>query len=111
MRNPVRPSSCVTPAGTSNELDVQNGWEENTHTHTQNYLLLRKLEINRSIRPCPRNSFKQVPSREESMTVVLTKKYLFDEIRHSLVPLQPSSVLRSPLLIAVGVNTLVTLVS
>ena len=24
----------VTPAGTSNELDVQNGWEENTHTHT-----------------------------------------------------------------------------
>ncbi|CAM9200903.1 unnamed protein product, partial [Ascophyllum nodosum] len=25
-------SSCVTPAGTSNELDVQNGWEENTHT-------------------------------------------------------------------------------
>ena len=26
----------MTPAGTSNELDVQNGWEENTHTHTQN---------------------------------------------------------------------------
>ena len=24
----------MTPAGTSNELDVQNGWEENTHTHT-----------------------------------------------------------------------------
>ena len=22
----------VTPAGTSNELDVQNEWEENTHT-------------------------------------------------------------------------------
>ena len=22
----------MTPAGTSNELDVQNGWEENTHT-------------------------------------------------------------------------------
>ena len=32
MRNPVLPSSCVTPAGTSNELDVQNEWEE-THTH------------------------------------------------------------------------------
>ena len=32
MNNPVRPSSCVTPAGTSNELDVQNKWEENTHT-------------------------------------------------------------------------------
>ena len=24
----------MTPAGTSNELDVQNGWEENTHTHS-----------------------------------------------------------------------------
>ena len=35
MRNPVWSSSCVTPAGTSNELDVQNEWEENT-THTHN---------------------------------------------------------------------------
>ena len=32
MKNPA--SSCVTPAGTSNELDVQNEWEENTHTHS-----------------------------------------------------------------------------
>ena len=24
--------SCMTPAGTSNELDVQNEWDENTHT-------------------------------------------------------------------------------
>ena len=31
MRNPVWPSSWVTPAGTSNELDVQNEWEK-THT-------------------------------------------------------------------------------
>ena len=31
MKNPVRPFSCVTPAGTSNELDVQNEWEENTY--------------------------------------------------------------------------------
>ena len=30
MKNPVWPSSCVTPAGMSNELDVQNEWEENT---------------------------------------------------------------------------------
>ena len=30
--------SCVTPAGTSNELDVQHEWEENTHTHTHCYL-------------------------------------------------------------------------
>ena len=33
MRNLVRPSSCVTPAGTSNELVVQNVWEGNIHTH------------------------------------------------------------------------------
>ena len=26
--------SCVTPAGTSDELDVQNEWEESTHTHS-----------------------------------------------------------------------------
>ena len=32
MENPVLPSSCVTPAGTS--IEVQNEWEENTHTHT-----------------------------------------------------------------------------
>ena len=30
----------MTPAGTSNELDVQNGWEENTHTHTRITLLI-----------------------------------------------------------------------
>ena len=28
----------MTPAGTSNELDVQNEWEENTHTHTQHII-------------------------------------------------------------------------
>ena len=32
MENPVLPSSCVTPAGTS--IDVQNEWEENTDTRT-----------------------------------------------------------------------------
>ena len=31
---------CVTPAGTSNELDVQNEWEKKTHTHTVPLLLL-----------------------------------------------------------------------
>ena len=36
MENPVLPSSCVTPAGTS--IGVQNEWEENTHTkRTQSY--------------------------------------------------------------------------
>ena len=32
MKNPVCPSPCVTPAGTSNELDVQNEREEKTTT-------------------------------------------------------------------------------
>ena len=30
---PVLPSSCVTPVGTS--IEVQNEWEENTHTHNK----------------------------------------------------------------------------
>ena len=33
-RKKVDEKSCVTPAGTSNELDVQNEREENAHTHT-----------------------------------------------------------------------------
>ena len=42
MRNPVWPSPCVTPAGTSNELDVQNEWEENTHTLQSILVVLNK---------------------------------------------------------------------
>ena len=41
----MRPSSCVvTPAGTSNELDVQNVWEEiiHTHTHTHTHKIKKK---------------------------------------------------------------------
>ena len=34
LRRKVDEKSCVTPAGTSNKFDVQNKWEENTHTHT-----------------------------------------------------------------------------
>ena len=41
MRNPVCPSSYVTPAGTS--IDVQNEWEENTHTHFIRPFLTRKF--------------------------------------------------------------------
>ena len=32
-RSKVVAKSCVTPAGSSNEFDVQNKWEEKTHTH------------------------------------------------------------------------------
>ena len=38
MENPVLPSSCVTPAGTS--IEAQNEREENTHPHTVNRKLL-----------------------------------------------------------------------
>ena len=31
-RRKVDAKSCVTPGGNSNEFDVQNKWEENTHT-------------------------------------------------------------------------------
>ena len=38
MENPVLPSSCVTPAGTS--IEVQNEWEENTqHMHVWSSLV------------------------------------------------------------------------
>ena len=30
----------MTPAGTSNELDVQNEWEENTHAHMPSLKLM-----------------------------------------------------------------------
>ena len=37
--------SCVTPAGTSNELDVQNEWEKNTHTQTHRIKITNNLEL------------------------------------------------------------------
>ena len=39
----------MTPAGTSNELDVQNGWEENTHTHIGTCLLNLGILIGTSL--------------------------------------------------------------
>ena len=36
-RKKVDEESCVTPAGTSNELDVQNEWEENTQTQCERH--------------------------------------------------------------------------
>ena len=36
----------MTPAGTSNELDVHNEWEENTHTHTH---IKQAEHLNRSL--------------------------------------------------------------
>ena len=43
MENPVLPSSCVTPAGTS--IEVQNEREENT-THTHMQALIRASSAN-----------------------------------------------------------------
>ena len=48
--------SCVIPAGTSNELDVQNEWKEitHTHTHTKTYPLAtqpdREIELSQTNR-------------------------------------------------------------
>ena len=39
-RRKVDEKSCVTPAGTSNELDVQNDWEENNKCGTRLPLVL-----------------------------------------------------------------------
>ena len=35
----------MTPAGTSNELDVQNEWEENTHTHITSVNVFNVLNV------------------------------------------------------------------
>ena len=48
-------SSCVTPAGTSKKLDVQNEWEENTHAHTVK-TPKRRLHHTSSRSPPPRNT-------------------------------------------------------
>ena len=43
MENPVLPSSCVTPAGTS--IEVQNECEENTHTHNTMIAIDRSYDV------------------------------------------------------------------
>ena len=40
----VGEKSCVTPAGTSNELDVQNKWEGNT-THNNSVVLVSMIVL------------------------------------------------------------------
>ena len=42
MENPVLPSSCVTPAGMS--IEVQNEWEENTLLRTRNSTTTKKMK-------------------------------------------------------------------
>ena len=49
----------MTPAGTSNELDVQNGWEENTQHNTTPW----SAEQGKGIFPCPRSRLR-IWSRE-----------------------------------------------
>ena len=44
-RKKMDEKSCVTPAGTS--IDIQNEWEENTHTHT--HTCHKKIELGHSI--------------------------------------------------------------
>ena len=56
----------MTPVGTSNELDAQNKWEENTHTHT--WLTCLKKNQN-----APR------PSEHPPVRPFLTRKF-FQEI-------------------------------
>ena len=48
----------MTPAGTSNELDVQNEWEENTHTHNTEKTVwqLDRRRARGVLNPCARES-------------------------------------------------------
>ena len=47
MENPVLPSSCVIPAGTS--IEVQNEWEENTHTQITITMTIISVSITMTI--------------------------------------------------------------
>ena len=58
----------MTPAGTSNELDVQNEWEENTHTLTHTVVVVvvvvftltdRASTIPSNIRGCQSDAWSQ----------------------------------------------------
>ena len=44
-RRKVDEKFCVTSAGTSNENDVQNKWEENIHTSSINYFHFRLNDL------------------------------------------------------------------
>ena len=55
----------MTPAGTSDELDVQNEWEENTHTHTSSTILYSSI-----IRLYPQNPVFEIV-HDESVKVYL----------------------------------------
>ena len=56
----------MTPAGTSNELDVQNEWEENTHAHT--HALNKPSDISFVPYPTPR-------PKEDTSTVSIIEQF------------------------------------
>ena len=79
----------MTPAGTSNELDVQNGWEENTHTHTHNNALLLPPENNY---PIKRDFFGSIRSGLKIGSVLREFCFIFP-----IFPLSSKTGLRKPL--------------
>ena len=64
-RKKVDEKYCVTPPRTSNELDVHNEWEENTHTHTSSTLLYSSI-----VRLYPQNPVFEIV-HDESVKVYL----------------------------------------
>ena len=51
-RRKVDEKFCVTPAGTSNELDVQNKWDENTHTRQVVLSTITRKNIQHALISC-----------------------------------------------------------
>ena len=91
----------MTPAGTSNELDVQNEWEENTHT-VVNCTESRNPD-RRAEKGCTRILFA-FPRRDQQLFSRNALRRRHKEDTLSLLPLcsinkyeEPSTVLRSPL--------------
>ena len=74
----------MTPAGTSNELDVQNECEENTHTH---HFLVRMRDMDppeMPLRQAPYDTLQDIASNPRSL-VQVTKQ------AHPLVQRRPSA--------------------
>ena len=61
MESLVLPSSCVTPAGTS--IEVQNEWEENTHAHRR-----RKVDDKSCVTPADTSNEFDVQNKWEENT-------------------------------------------
>ena len=73
-RRKVDEKSCATPAGTSNELDVQNEWEENTHKGKETNFRGHKLPQNKVQKNKKQKTQRKSQHLRKNMKQVLKNK-------------------------------------